>query len=165
MTTPGLDTALQALLALDGTWRGSGEGYLPSGDVFTYSEDASFAADEERRLVRFTFEDRVTDEHGQDVRASHVETGIIRLVDAEAVEILSAQTGRTEVLIGSIEATADGCRISVDGRHVGHDPRVAGSRREYTLAADALVLRSWLTLASEPDLERLHTVATLQRTT
>lgn len=159
---------LAALVTLDGVWRGEGEGYLPNGDTFAYREQASFIADGSRRLVRYTFEDAIVEDAtpedgGRAERPSHVETGIIRVTDEGALELFSAQTGRTEVLTGAAQVGEGGVELALASTAVGNDDRIASTRRLFRIGRDTLDIRSWLTLASTPEIERHHTTIRLKR--
>ena len=105
--------AAAVLTALAGVWEGTGHGEFPTIESFDYRERAEFIFDDARRLVRYCFEDTIVGPGGDDLRPSHVDVGILRLTDDGDFELLSAQTGRVEVLQGAISTEAGGAGMEL----------------------------------------------------
>jgi hypothetical protein len=155
--------ASEVLRRLHGRWEGSGHGEFPTIESFDYRERADFILDEARQLVRYTFDDVLVDESGQDVRPTHAEVGILRVTEDNEFELLSAQTGRIEVLHGVI-SSADRAdpEVRFESVVVAHDPRVLRSARILRVAPDRLHYETWMELATLEGV-RIHTRATLRR--
>ena len=69
---------------------------------------------------------------------SHSETGTISVLEKGALELVSAQMGRNEVLTGSIEAIGDRIRIRFVSESITDDPRMIASSRTFDLESDTL---------------------------
>ena len=141
-----------------------GRGEYPTIESFDYREHAEFVFDESRRLARYTFDDTIIGPDGQDLRPTHVEVGILKLTEDDDFELLSAQTGRVEVLTGEISAAAESAQVELrlESVVIGHDPRVAHSTRILRLEGDTLHYEVWMELVNL-DGSQIHTRATLHR--
>jgi hypothetical protein len=148
---------------LHGRWDGSGHGEFPTIESFDYRERVEFVLDEARQLVRYTFDDILVDDEGQDLRPTHAEVGILRVTESNEFELLSAQTGRVEVLHGVI-SSADRAdpELRFESVVVAHDPRVLRSVRILRVAPNRLHYETWMELATLEGV-RIHTRATLRR--
>ena len=152
-----------ALRSLAGTWEGTGHGEYPTIESFEYREQAEFILDKARQLVRYVFDDTIIDADGSDLRPTHVEVGLLRLTEDDDFELLSAQTGRVEVLRGSISGTsASAIELRLQSVAVAHDPRVASSTRIFRVGEDILEYEVWMELTTLKG-SRIHTRATLHR--
>ncbi len=160
-----LEWGASALLAaLAGTWEGVGHGEYQTIDSFDYREHAEFVFDESRRLVRYSFDDTIIGPNGEDLRPTHAEVGILKLTEDDDFELLSAQTGRIEVLRGRISAVprSAAMELRLESVVIAHDPRVANSARILRLEDDALHYEVWMELANLNG-SQIHTRATLRR--
>jgi hypothetical protein len=69
---------------------------------------------------------------------SHAETGSLQILENGQLELVSAQTGRNEVLVGSIEPIGNMFRIHFVSRSITNDPRMISSTRTFELEGDTL---------------------------
>ena len=69
---------------------------------------------------------------------SHWESGFLRILDNGDLEMTSAQIGRTEVLMGRIEAVDNIFRIRFVSKTITNDPRMIWSARTFELEGDTL---------------------------
>jgi hypothetical protein len=67
-----------------------------------------------------------------------METGAISILENGELELVSVQTGRDEVLIGSIEHTGAAFRIHFVSKSITNDPRMISSTRTFKLEGDTL---------------------------
>ena len=124
--------ALQFLRSLVGTWRGSGEAWLPTRPATEFDEEMRFATLRENSVE---YGQRAT--HRADGSPSHAEFGIWRVVDDGTVEVSVAIGGAVEVSEGRVEDD----RLFLVSRGVVRattSVRFAGTTRRYRLAADVL---------------------------
>jgi len=130
-------TTPQLLTLLEGTWAGEGRGGFPTVNSFDYRETLTFTRRDEKTLV---YEQRTQKRYdGQDEwLESHWENGFIRILENGELELTSAQIGRTEVLIGSIESAGDMFRIRFESKTITNDPRMVSSARRFELEGDSL---------------------------
>jgi hypothetical protein len=69
---------------------------------------------------------------------SHAETGSIHMLENGELELVSAQVGRNEVLIGSIELMGTMFRIYFVSKSITDDPRMISSTRTVELEGETL---------------------------
>lgn len=125
------------LSLLEGTWTGEGRGEFPGVTSFTYREMLTFTRDDENRLEYEQSTRKLYD--GQtEYLPSHSEHGSICILENGDLELVSAQKGRNEVLIGSIEPVGAGFRIHFVSKTITDDPRMISSRRTFELTDDTL---------------------------
>ena len=127
----------QLLSILEGTWRGEGRGQFPGVTSFNYRETLTFTRPEENSLLYEQKTQKLYD--GQtEYLPSHAETGSIRILENGELELDSAQAGRNEVLIGSIEPVGAMFRIHFVSKSITNDPRMISSARTFELEGDTL---------------------------
>ena len=140
MDTPGLPPELEPLAFLLGDWAGEGEGVYPTIEPFGYHEEIRFWH-VGKPFLAYTQRTR----HAEDGRPLHAETGYLRPVGADGVELVLAHpTGVAEVAAGTVvgtridlatttvaltatakEVTAVERTIDVDGDHLAYTLRMA----------------------------------------
>ena len=157
-----LTVGSQVLLLLEGAWTGEGRGEFPGVTSFDFCETITFTRRDEDSLG---YEQKAQKRYdGQtEYLPSHAETGSIRLLENGELELVSAQTARNEVLIGSIESVAATFRIHFVSKSITNDPRMISSTRTFELEGDTLHYEMGMHTTK---VERLtpHLETTLQRT-
>jgi len=130
-------TSSQVFDLLQGTWAGQGRGGFPTVTTFDYRETLTFTRRDEKTLA---YEQRAQKRYdGQTVwLESHWENGFIRILESGELELVSAQIGRSEVLIGSIESVGAMFRIHYVSKSIMNDPRMVSSARTFELEGDSL---------------------------
>lgn len=127
----------QILSLLEGTWTGEGRGEFPGVTSFAYRETLTFTRRDENSLSYEQKTQKLYD--GQtEYLPSHGETGFIRILEHGEVELVSAQTGRKEVLIGSVEQMSAMFRIHFVSKSITDDPRMISSTRTFELVGNTL---------------------------
>jgi hypothetical protein len=132
-----LTSAPQLFTLLEGTWAGEGRGQFPGVTSFEYRETLTFTRRDENTLA---YEQR-TQKHYDGQTAwleSHWENGFIRILEYGELELVSAQIGRSEVLVGSIESTDAAFQIHFVSKSIVNDPRMVSSERSFELEEDIL---------------------------
>jgi hypothetical protein len=130
-TTPQLFTLLEA------TWTGEGRGQFPTVNSFDYRETLTFTRRDEKTLAYEQRAQKLYDGQSEWLQ-SHWENGFIRILESGELELTSAQIGRTEVLIGSIESVGTLFRIHFVSKTIVNDPRMISSSRRFELDGDTL---------------------------
>src|SRR5260221_8243481 len=115
---------------LEGIWSGEGRGEFPTVTSFDYRETLTFTRRDEKTLA---YEQRTQKRYdGQsEWLESHWENGFIRILENGELELTSAQIGRVEVLVGSIESTNELFRIHFVSKTITNDPRMISSARRF----------------------------------
>ena len=155
---------IQRLSALEGKWEGRGSGDYPTIDAFEFEETLSFELDASYPM--FHYEQRTLLLPARE--ASHWESGFIRPIEDGTIEISNSQdSGRVEVLSGRPRA-ADGApgdlEIVLDSVALAHDPRLARTRRVWSLRGDTLRYVTFMATHTTPQPELLqHLEAVLKR--
>lgn len=127
----------QVLSLLEGTWTGEGRGQFPGVTSFNYRETLTFTRQDENSLLYEQKTQKLYD--GQtEYLPSHSESGSIRILENGELELVSAQTGRNEVLIGSIESVGAMFRIHFVSKSITNDPRMISSTRTFELQGNSL---------------------------
>jgi len=104
-----LHADLVPLAWLLGNWHGNGRGEYPTIEPFTFEQDVVFAHDT-RPFLHYFSRAWVTDSEGNRLRNGALETGFIRPVADNGVELVLAHpTGYAEVWYGTI----DGPRLTL----------------------------------------------------
>ena len=130
-------TGRQVLSILEGTWTGEGRGEFPGVTSFVYRETLTFTRQDENSLNYEQKTQKLYD--GQtEYLPSHAETGSILILESGELELVSAQTGRNEVLIGSIEPVGAMFRIHFVSKSITDDLRMISSRRTFEMEGDTL---------------------------
>ena len=152
------------LSALEGTWAGRGSGRYPTIESFDYEETVRFEREITEPLTHYEQKTRLIPSG----EPSHWESGFIRQMEGDAVEILNSQnSGRVEVLRGrwTIDAQSPTeLHFTFDSVALENDPRLVRTRRIWTVRDDTLryeVLMATRT-TPEPKLET-HLQAVLTR--
>ena len=130
-------TSSQVLDLLEGTWKGEGRGYFPTVTSFDYRETLTFTRRNENTLA---YEQRTQKRYdgSTEYLESHWENGFIRILENGELELVSAQIGRSEVLIGTIETTETLTRIHYVSKIITNDPRMISSARIFELEGNTL---------------------------
>jgi len=130
-------TSSQVFGLLEGTWTGEGRGEYPGVTSFDYRETLIFTRRDEKSLA---YEQRAQKRYDGQTEwlVSHWESGFIRILENRELELVSAQIGRTEVLIGSIETLDSMIRIHFVSKSISNDPRLVSSMRTFELEGDTL---------------------------
>lgn len=129
--------ALQLLTLFEGTWSGEGRGQFPTVTSFDYRETLTFTRRDEKTLAYEQRTQKLYDGQTEWLE-SHWENGFIRILEKGELEMVSAQIGRAEVLVGTVEVTVSGFRISFASRSIVNDPRMVSSVRRFELEGDAM---------------------------
>jgi hypothetical protein len=132
-----LTTLSELLSNLKGSWKGEGRGEFPGVTSFDYRETLTFMRRDEKSL---SYEQKAQKRYdGQtEYLPSHAETGSLRILENGELELASAQTGRNEVLIGSVETIGPVFRIHFVSKTITGDPRMISSARTFELEDEVL---------------------------
>ena len=130
-------TSTQVLDLLEGIWAGEGRGQFPTVTSFDYRETLTFTRRDEKTLA---YEQRTQKRYDGQTEwlESHWENGFIRILENGDLELTSAQIGRVEVLMGSIESMDAIFRIHFVSKTITNDPRMISSARIFELEGDIL---------------------------
>ncbi|HJS19843.1 MAG TPA: heme-binding beta-barrel domain-containing protein [Anaerolineales bacterium] len=130
-------TSVQVFDLLEGTWKGEGRGQYPTITPFDYRESLIFTR---RDVKTVAYEQRAQKRYDGQTEwlESHWENGFIRILETDELEMTSAQIGRSEVLIGSIESLENLIRIRFVSKVITNDPRMISTARTFELEGDAL---------------------------
>src|SRR5258706_4422829 len=122
---------------LEGIWSGEGRGEFPTVTSFDYRETLTFTHRDEKILA---YEQRTQKRYDGQTEwlESHWENGFIRILENSELELTSAQIGRTEVLIGSIESINAMFRLNFFSNTLTNDSRMVSSARTFELEGDTL---------------------------
>ena len=159
-----INELMARLEPLRGAWAGQGSGDYPTIDAFQYQERLTFEFAASYPLIHY--EQRTLLLPG--LEPSHWESGFIRPLEDGMVEVSSSQdSGRVEVLRGPAVATGQDTHdlhLVLDHVVLGHDDRLAATRRELTVTGDTLTyLVSMATHTTPSPLLQQHLRATLQK--
>ena len=127
----------QVLDLLEGIWKGEGRGYFPGVTTFDTRAMIVFTRRDEKTLA---YEQRAEKRYDRQDEwlPSHWESGFIRILESGDLELVSAQIGRSEVLIGMIESEGGAHRIHFVSKTITNDPRMISSARTFELEGDSL---------------------------
>lgn len=130
-------TNIQLFDLLEGTWKGEGRGGYPTVTSFDYRETLTFTRRDEKILA---YEQRAQKRYDGQTEwlVSHWENGFIRILESGELELTSAQIGRVEVLIGTLEMQDNIFRIHFVSKIIMNDPRMVTSARRFELDGDTL---------------------------
>src|SRR5919106_1578445 len=108
---------------LEGTWQGQGRGYFPNVTSFDTRVTLVFTPRDQKTLA---YQQRVQKRYDGQTEwlESHWESGFIRSLENDELELTSAQIGRSEVLVGSIESTDGAFHIHFVSKTITNDPRM-----------------------------------------
>ena len=132
-----LTTSSQVLDLLEGTWKGDGRGYFPGVTSFDTYITLLFTRRDQKTLA---YEQRAQKRYDGQTEwlESHWESGFIRSFENDELELTSAQIGRVEVLLGSIESIDAMFLIHFVSKTITNDPRTISSARTFELEGDTL---------------------------
>ncbi len=100
---------LMPVVWLLGTWHGSGKGEYPTVQAFDYDQEVVFAHDG-RAFLHYFSRTWITDQQGERVRPGALETGFLRPVGDNKLELVLAHpTGYAEVWYGEVQ----GARVTL----------------------------------------------------
>jgi len=131
VNTPNLFTLLE------GTWKGEGRGGFPTVTSFDYRETLTFTRRDEKSLA---YEQRTQKRYDGQTEwlVSHWENGFIRVLESGELELINAQMGRSEVLVGTVETNGLIFKIHFVSKTITNDPRMVSSARRFELEGDTL---------------------------
>ena len=133
-----LNTSLQVLDCLRGTWTGEGHGYFPGVTSFNFSETLTFTRRDEKNLAYEQRTQKLYDGQTEYI-PSHWESGFISILDNGGLQLVNVQIGgRNEILIGTIESVEALFRIHFVSKSLNNDPRMISSARTFELEGDTL---------------------------
>lgn len=149
------------LAPLFGTWAGGGQGSYPTIEGFGYHQTLSFTPVANKPLIAYRSATTADD----DGRPLHAESGWLRPVGTDGVELLVAQgSGIVEVSEGMVEVTTGGCSLMMSSTTVAGTStakEVTATEREYQVDGDQLSYRMSMAAVGEP--LQHHLAATLRR--
>lgn len=131
-------TNSQLFALLEGTWSGEGRGGFPTISSFDYRETLIFTRRDEKSMA---YDQRTQKRYdGQtEYLVSHWENGFIRILENDELELVDTQSsGRSEVLVGTIETLDTLIRIHFVSKAPTSDLRVVSSARTFELEGDTL---------------------------
>ncbi len=122
---------------LEGAWTGEGRGEFPGVTSFAYRETLIFTRRDDRTLA---YEQRAKKRYDGQTEwlVSHWESGFVRILENGELEMVSAQIGRSEVLVGSVETVDGMTHIHFVSKTITNDPRMVSSMRMLALEGDVL---------------------------
>jgi hypothetical protein len=131
------ETSYQLLSMLEGTWKGEGRGQFPGVTSFDYRDALNYTRRDEKTLA---YEQRAQKRYDGSTEwlQSHCESGFIRILENDTLELISAQIGRGEVLLGTVQPLGDMFRIHFVSKTIMNDPRIISSTRNFELEGDTL---------------------------
>lgn len=151
-----------ALVALAGTWTGSGEGHYPTIEGFSYQERIELVPVAGKPVLAY----RSTTTASDDGRGLHAESGFLRRVGDGSVELVVAGApGVVETCSGLAEVGATGVEVALASDAVVGTPtakEVTATERTYRVEGDVLTYDLAMAAVGEPLTHHLH--ATLHRT-
>ena len=152
----------QILSLLEGTWTGEGRGEFPGVTSFDYRETLIFTRRAGNRLDYEQTAQKRYDNQTEYI-PSHGETGSIRLLETNELELVNTQSGgRSEELVGTMETNDDLIRIHFKSKAITNDPRMISSTRTIELEGDTLRYEMGMQTVKVDQLT-LHLKITLQR--
>lgn len=150
------------LRLLEGTWQGEGEGGYPTVKSFAYREMLTFERrDEESLFYMQRTEKRLAGKI--EFVLSHWESGFIRVLPDNALELANVQSGgRGEVLIGTIATIANKITLDFKSESMANDERMIATSRTFEIEGDTLQYEMSMRTTSVSKLTR-HLLAVLHR--
>ena len=122
---------MELLDLLTGKWLGEGRGEYPTITSFHYRETLMFTVAGDGLHY-----DQITHREANPGKyvPSHRESGFLRFLDHDRVEIANVQVGgRVEILNGTIRKEESGLVIHLESVHLANDSRMEKSTRVITL--------------------------------
>ena len=127
----------QILTLLEGTWTGEGLGEFPGITSFAFRGTLLFTPRDSKVLAYQQRAQKLYDGQTEWLE-SHWESGFIRILESDELELISAQIGRSEVLVGSAETFDTMVQIHFVSKSITNDPRMISSARMFELEDDTL---------------------------
>jgi hypothetical protein len=123
---------------LIGEWSGSGRGEFPTVEPFEYLETITFAGDH-RPFLHYEKKTRRRNAGQADYIPSHWESGFLRLLPNDEVELVNVQgSGRLERLTGSLDPTETGLILRLKSTDFLNDPRMVETSRIIIVEGNSL---------------------------
>jgi hypothetical protein len=154
-------TSTEILDLLEGNWTGDGRGEFPGVTSFTFHDRLPFTRRDEKTLAYEERNQQLYDGQTEWLE-SHWENGFIRILESGKLELVSAQIGRSEVLIGTIDTREKSVRIHFMSKSIMNDPRVVSSLRTFELEGDTLLYEMEMQ-TTKVNQSTLHLKIALQR--
>ncbi len=122
---------------LVGKWRGEGKGHFPTISDFVYFESLQF---EQRDPLTLHYMQKTDKQYAdQAVETSHWESGFIRLLEDNSLELINVQSGgRGEVLTGHYAQIESGLQLTFRSQSQINDARMIDTTRIFTLSGNML---------------------------
>jgi hypothetical protein len=155
------DDRLGPLVALVGTWSGTGEGVYPTIESFGYTEQITFADPQVKPFLAYTQRTR----HAVDDRPLHAESGYLRWVQGAPEWTIASPTGVVEVHTGTVDIEGDALTLRCSTLAVMGSPtakEVASVARVVVVRGDRLHYELSMGAVGQP--HQLHLRADLLRT-
>ncbi|MEQ8672645.1 MAG: FABP family protein [Aggregatilineales bacterium] len=150
------------LRQLVGTWEGIGRGTFPTIDPFEYTEKMVIHAIGNDPLLYYEQYTWRNNASGQKI-AAHQECGFIRPISGNSIELTNGQnSGRTEILVGTIEQRGTEIFLNLTSKHIAYDERMIASSRVFRLVEGQLEYSTGMATVSVPQIQP-HLHATLQK--
>jgi hypothetical protein len=147
---------------LVGSWSGSGRGSYPGIEPFRYTERLVIAREDDWNMLS-VLQRTWLERDGATERALHLESGLIQLRDDGSLLYCCGQdSGRTEVMAGTITVAADALRIDWLTTAHSNDARLLRMGRTWWIDGTCLRYEAFLSTVRTPEY-RKHLEATLQR--
>jgi hypothetical protein len=133
-----LTTSNEVLELIEGTWKGQGRGYFPGVTSFDTRVTLIFTQRDEKTLAYQQQAQKLYDGQTEYLQ-SHWESGFISLLENGDLQLVNIQIGgRSEILVGTIEALDNMFRMHFVSKILSHDPRMVSSARTFELEGDTL---------------------------
>ncbi|HEY9526802.1 MAG TPA: FABP family protein, partial [Anaerolineales bacterium] len=117
-------TEIQQIFSLlAGTWIGEGRGEFPGVTSFDFRATFLFTRRDDKSLA-YSQQAEKRYEGQTEWLVSHWESGFVRILENGELELISAQIGRSEILIGSVELLNNNVRIHFVSKTIANDPRM-----------------------------------------
>lgn len=153
---------MHQLRKLVGTWEGVGRGSFPTIDPFDYTEKMIIHAIGNDPLLYYQQYTWRTNTDGQKI-ASHQECGFIRPITEKKIELTNGQnSGRSEILIGTIEQHATEIYLNLSSKQIAYDERMIATSRCFRLVDGCLEYSTGMATINVPQIQP-HLHATLLR--
>jgi hypothetical protein len=151
-----LHPLLEPVRVFVGHWQGTGTGDYPTIDPFAYVEDIHLVPVPGKPLLAY----RSATRHPETGQAMHAESGWLRPVGGDAVELVLAQgSGLVEVAEGRLHPAAGGGELLLASSLVagaGTAKEVSATERRYRVAGDRLDYDLAMAAVGVPMTHHLH---------
>ena len=157
-----MNNIFKTLSSLHGSWKGKGRGKFPTIDSFEYEEQLDFEVNSTYPLIHY--EQRTVLLSTQE--PSHWESGFIRVVDDNYIEISNSQdSGRVEVLRGKMLVISDSSyELNLASISLGNDPRLKSTKRLIKVSNNSIEYNKFMHTHTTKESKMLpHLSATLNK--